>query len=208
MKQRRARLSPQLHGVAAWIATSRPDIFRKILENDPEILLRGDLEIVNQSDKECLVDALLRQYDRETLLDFDRNIRGMYRKLYHSRLEVQLLPYICDKTKGDVVRRVAIFIAEACELHSLQEDPANIALDLTQSMHIREIASHAICNIGDNKTKTRLLPLATGDAGSDPDDQLKGYGLRCQRRFKSAQYRQDNSAQPYKYLCSSINADA
>jgi hypothetical protein len=121
---------------------------------------------------------------------------------------VQLLPYICDKTKGDVVRRVAIFIAEACELHSLQEDPANIALDLTQSMHIREIASHAICNIGDNKTKTRLLPLATGDAGSDPDDQLKGYGLRCQRRFKSAQYRQDNSAQPYKYLCSSINADA
>jgi hypothetical protein len=172
------RLSPQLHGVAAWIATSKPDIFGRILENDPEILLRGDLEIVNQSDKERLVDALLRQYDRETLLDFDWNIRGMYRKLYHSRLEVQLRPYICDKTKGDVVRRVAIFIAEACELHSLQEDLANIALDLTQSMHIREIASHAICNIGDNKTKTRLMPLATGDAGSDPDDQLKGYGLR------------------------------
>jgi hypothetical protein len=31
---------------------------------------------------------------------------------------------------------------------------------------------------------------------------------RCQRRFRSAQYRRDNSAQPYKYLCSSINADA
>jgi acylphosphatase len=30
----------------------------------------------------------------------------------------------------------------------------------------------------------------------------------CQRRFRSAQYRRDNSAQPYKYLCSSINADA
>lgn len=173
------RLSPQLRGVAAWIATSRPDIFRRILENDPEILLLGDLEIVDQGNKEDLVDALLRQYDRETLLDFDWNIHEMHRKLYHDRLAEQLLPYIRDKTKRDVVRRVAISIAEACELHSLQEDLANIALDLTQSMHIREIASHAVYTIGNDKTKARLLPLAMGDAGSDPDDQLKGYGLRA-----------------------------
>jgi hypothetical protein len=36
-------------------------------------------------------------------------------------------------------------------------------------------------------------------------DNIPNY---CQRRFRSAQYRRDNSAQPYKYLCSSINADA
>jgi hypothetical protein len=173
------RLSPQLHGVAAWIATIRPDVFKWILEKDPEILLRGDLDIVNQGDKKNLVGALLRQYDRETLLDFDWNIRGMYRKLYHNGLAEQLQPYICDKTKGEVVRRVAIFIAEACELNSLQEELANIALDIEQSTHIREIASRAVCTIGDIETKTRLLPLATGETGSDPDDQLKGYGLRA-----------------------------
>lgn len=173
------RLSPQLHGVAAWIATIRQDIFKRILENDPEILLRTDLEIVNYNDKENLVGSLLRQYDRETLLDFDWNIRGMYRKLYHNGLAEQLRPYICDKNKGEVVRRVAIFIAEACELNSLQEDLADIALDREQSMHIREIASRAICTIGDIKTKNRLLPLATGEAGDDPADQLKGYGLRA-----------------------------
>ena len=32
--------------------------------------------------------------------------------------------------------------------------------------------------------------------------------VKCQRRFKSAQCQRYNSAQPYKYLCSSINADA
>jgi predicted NACHT family NTPase len=173
------RLSPQLCGVAAWIATIRPDVFRRILENDPEILLRGDLDVVNQVQKENLVDALLRQYDRETLLDLDWNIGGMYNKVYHNGLAEQLRPYICDKTKGEVVRRVAIFIAKACELHSLQEDLANIALDIKQSMHIREIASGAVCTIGDIETKTRLLPLATGDAGDDPYDELKGYGLRA-----------------------------
>jgi hypothetical protein len=29
----------------------------------------------------------------------------------------------------------------------------------------------------------------------------------CQRRFKSAQFWRDKSAQPYKYLCPFINAD-
>jgi predicted NACHT family NTPase len=173
------RLSQQLCGIAAWIATIRPDVFKRILENDPEILLRSDLDVVNQRDKENLVGALLMQYDRETLLDFDWNIRGMYSKLSHNGLAEQLRPYICDKTKGEVVRRVAIFIAKACELHSLQDDLANVALDVEQSMHIREIASGAVCTIGDIETKTRLLPLATGDAGDDPDDQLKGYGLRA-----------------------------
>jgi hypothetical protein len=82
----------------------------------------------------------------------------MYGKLSHSNLEEQLKPYVCDKTKGEIVRRVAIYIAEACRLQSLQDELANIALDITQSIHIRAIAAHALCSVGDDKTKSKLRP--------------------------------------------------
>jgi predicted NACHT family NTPase len=174
----RGRLMPQLHGVAAWVANYMPEVFNKIIELDPEILLRSDLSIMKETDRSALVDSLIRKYDDETLLDIDWDIRRMYGKLYHSSLEEQLKPYICDTTKGEIVRRVAIYIAEACGLKSLQDELANIALDPTQSMHIRVIAAHALCNVGENTTKAKLRPLATGDAREDTNDDLKGYGLR------------------------------
>lgn len=174
----RGRLTPQFHGVAVWISNSAPEVFKRIMDVDPEILLRSELEIMKESDRASLVNSLLRKYEEETLLDLDWDIRRMYGKLSHSNLEEQLKPYISNKTKGEIVRRVAISIAEACRLQPLQDALANIALDQTQLMHIRAIAAHALCVVGDNETKAKLMPLATGDAGDDTEDELKGIGLR------------------------------
>lgn len=174
----RGRLTPQFHGVAVWISNSAPEVFKRIMDVDPEILLRSELEIMKESDRASLVNSLLRKYEEETLLDLDWDIRRMYGKLSHSNLEEQLKPYISNKTKGEIVRRVAISIAEACRLQPLQDALANIALDQTQLMHIRAIAAHALCVVGDNETKAKLRPLATGDAGDDTEDELKGIGLR------------------------------
>ena len=172
-------LVPQLHETAAWLAGMVPDLFRQIMKVDPEVLLRSDVATADVKDRAALVEILLRLYDEEKLLDRDWDLRKRYRKLAHPGLAEQLRPYICDTTKGVVVRRVAIDIAEACELQRLQDDLTDIVLDCSQPLPIRVNAAYAVGRIAYNETKVKLKPLATGKAGDDPQDELKGCGLRA-----------------------------
>ena len=173
------RLVPQLHETAAWLAGMVPDVFRKIMRAEPEVLLRSDVATTDVKDRAALTEALLRLCDKEKLLERDLVIHGRYRKLAHQDLAEQLRPYICDHTKGVMVRRVATDIAEACELETLQDDLVDVALDISQALPVRVNAAYAICRIGDDETKAKLKPLAIGEAGDDPDDELKGCGLRA-----------------------------
>lgn len=173
-----SKLVPQLHEAAAWIAGMLPEVFRKITSVNPEVLLRSDIATTDLKDRATLVDSLLKIYDEEGLLDRDRDNRKRYKRLANPGLAEQLRPYICDNTKGVIVRRVAINIAEACELQALQGDLANIALDQKEPLPIRKEAAYAIGRIADDTTKVRLKPLAIGESGEDPNDELKGCSLR------------------------------
>ncbi len=174
----KAKLVPQLHETAAWMAGIVPEVFRKIVRVNPEVLLRSDITTADPKDCATLVESLLRAYDEEGLMDRDWNNQKRYKKLYHPGLADQLRPYICDGTKGIIVRRVAIDIAEACEIKVLQDDLADIALDRKQPLTIRKEAVYAIRYIADENTKARLKPLAVCETEEDPDDDLKGCVLR------------------------------
>lgn len=173
------KLVPQLHEVAAWLAGMKPNVFREIMEAEPEVLLRSDVATADEKSRAALVETLLRLYNEEKLLDHTLGTHEQYRKLAYPGLAEQLQSYICDDTKGVIVRRVAIRIAEACELQMLQGDLAHIALDASQPLSIRINAAHAINHIGDDETKAKLKLLATGEPGDDPDDELKGCGLQA-----------------------------
>src|SRR6185369_16166618 len=69
--------------------------------------------------------------------------------------------------------------AEWCEVQSLQEDLARLALDESADIDLRVNAAYAVTRIADSQTKAKLKPLAFGEAGDDPDDELKGRGLRA-----------------------------
>lgn len=170
------KLVPQLHETAAWLAGMNRDVFFEIMKIDPDVLLRSDVATADVQDKAALVEALLRLFDEEKLLD-DWSQRGQYGKLAHTGLADQLRPYIMDSSKGIIVRRVAIDIAEACGLETLQTELANLALAPFQPLQVREQAADAVINIGDDETKARLKLLAMSKAGDDPNDQLKGFGL-------------------------------
>lgn len=174
-----AKLVRQLHETAAWLAGMMPEVFRKITSVSPEVLLRSDIATAEIKDRAALVESLLKTYDEGRLLDRDWNNQNRYKKLYHPGLADQLRPYICDGTKGIIVRRVAINIAEACELRTLQDDLAIIALDQKEPLPIRNAAAYAVGRIADDITKVRLKPLVTGEAGGDPNDELKGCILRA-----------------------------
>ncbi|MBN2007153.1 MAG: hypothetical protein JXA21_27630 [Anaerolineae bacterium] len=171
-------LIPQLHETAAWIAGMMPEVFQSIMQINPEVLLRSDVTAADIESRITLVDILLKLYDEEELSDRDWTIRESYRKLRHPNLAKQLLPYILDNSKGIIVRRVAVDIAEACELQEIQEDLLTIVLNPLQPYEIRVNSAWALYRIADETTKAKLIPLISDKAGVDPDDDLKGCALR------------------------------
>ena len=173
------KLVPQLHQTAAWLAGMTSQVFREIMKTDPEVLLRSDVATADVNDRAALVETLLNRYDEQQLLDRDIGLRIRYEKLAHPKLAGQLEPFIRDRTKGLIVRRVAVDIAEACQLRDLLPVLTDLALDSSESLPVRVNAAYAVARIGDDATKARLKPLATGDAGDDPDDELKGCALRA-----------------------------
>jgi predicted NACHT family NTPase len=173
------KVVPQLHELAAWLATMVPDLFRRLMKADAEFLLSSDAATTDFRDRQDLVENLLALFDQGELLDFDWDLLRRYRKLRHPNLTQQLQPFIRDKTKGTVVRRVAIHIGEACEVQSLQELLVQVSLDTSDNYEVRVAAAFAIFRLGDKAAKRAMRPLALGTAGPDPHDDLKGCGLEC-----------------------------
>jgi hypothetical protein len=171
------KIVPQLAETAAWIAGMNDRIFEAIIETDPEVLLRSDVAKADNQSREKVVESLLQHFDDEVLID--TRLRNLYSKLDHPRITTQLSPYIRDRSKGWLVRRVAIDIAEACDVRELQNLLADIALDATEAHNVRDQAVHAVARIGDENIRSRLKPLLTDEAGDDPNDQLKGSACRA-----------------------------
>lgn len=172
-------LIPQLHETAAWLAGLDINVFRQVVDADPQVLLRSDIATADVADRSRLVENLLRLFDEEKLLDSDYDLRRRYRNLSHPQLTEQLRPYVTDHTRNALVRRVAIDIAEACHVSTLQDELVAVALNQAESIEARINAAYAIVKMGDNDARAALRPLALGQAGSDPDDELKGCGLRA-----------------------------
>jgi len=171
------RIVPQLHEAAAWVASLDAQSFDKIMSQDPVVLLRSDVAAAAPENRQRLIAALLPLFEQEKLRDSDS--RGQYGKLNHPVLSSQLRPYIRNRTVGWLARRVAIDIAEACNCQECVPDLLAILLDQTEDNAIRVNAAYAVERIGDANAKVQLRPLAFGQAGQDPDDDLKGCGLRA-----------------------------
>ena len=170
------KIIPQLGETAAWLAGMIPEIFQAIVQAEPDLLLRSEVATGDPSRRAELVKALLQLYEDEHSYDRDRL---HYKNLAHPGLADQLRPYIVDKTKGVIVRRVAIDIAESCNIQSLNKALLSVALDTSDNQLIRIQAAHAIGRIGDDETRKELKPLVLADNADDLQDELKGSALRA-----------------------------
>ncbi|HAX76397.1 MAG TPA: hypothetical protein DCY88_11290 [Cyanobacteria bacterium UBA11372] len=169
------RVVPQLQETTAWLASIIPEVFQEIVKTDPDVLLQSDIATAEDTDKAKLVESLLKLRNEEKLAySWQR-----YTNLNHPGLAEQLESYIRDSWKNQWSRLSAINIARYCDVKAVQDSLADIALDPTQLYIVRTNAADTVCVIGDEKTKARLKRLALGEAGDDPYDDLKGYGLRA-----------------------------
>lgn len=170
------KIIPQLGEAAAWLAGMIPEIFQAIVRAEPDLLLRSEVATGDSPRRAALVKALLQLYEDEHAYDRDRQ---HYKNLAHPGLGGQLRPYITDKTKGVIVRRVAIDIAESCNIQPLNDVLLEVALDTSDNLASRVQAASAIWRIGDDQTRKRLKPLAFSDDANDLSDELKGSVLRA-----------------------------
>jgi predicted NACHT family NTPase len=173
------RLIPALRQVAAWLAGMREDVLLDLLELDPESMLRSAASALGETARAALVDALLNKYDVGALVDRDREQYQHYHRLIHPGLAEQLLPYIADSARSSVARRVAIDIAEACALRELVNNLVAVALENEEEIGARVNAAYAVTRIGTVEERGRLKPLVYITSETDPDDELKGCGLRA-----------------------------
>ena len=173
------KLVPQLHGVAAWLASREPQIFIETLKTDPDVLLQSDVLSTDEASRAALVEGFLRMLDERKIQHPGYEAHWHYRKLTHPDLVAQLRVPLQDQKRSLVARQAAIDIAAACEVKALQDDLANIALDQSEPLELRIPAAYAVARFGDSAVRSRIMPLAEGEAGEDPGDELKGCGLRA-----------------------------
>jgi len=173
------KLVPQLHGVSAWLSSMRADVFHAVLEREPEVLLRSDVNAPTNEDRAALVSVLLQACEAGDWIDRDWGLHQRYALLRHPTLAEQLSPYISDAGKGDAVRRVAINIAVACEERSLSGDLVGVALNSDTPVHTRVNAAYAVISIGDDASRGSLGTLINTPTELDPDAELKGCGLQA-----------------------------
>lgn len=173
------RIIPQLAETAAWLASMDQDVFQEIIGSDPQVLLRSDVAKADNQGRAALVGSFLKLLDEERITDAGWDLHTHYSKLRHPQLASQLKPYILDRGKAVMVRRVAVDIAAACELSELQNLLVEVALNGEEEYEVRVRAADVVAAIGDDKVIRRLRPLIELAWAEDPEDDLKGAALRA-----------------------------
>jgi hypothetical protein len=140
-------------------------------------LLRGDLSSWSADDRASLVRSLLDSVERKRSTESPCSNAEAYGKLIHPGLAAQLRSVITDGQLGVTTRRLGFLIAEKCKLKELQPELLQVALDATDHPKVRAGALSALKQCGDASVPSLVRPLAAGNAGPDPDDDIKGNAL-------------------------------
>ena len=173
----RRKLVPQLHEVAAWLATMTPDVFDRILDVDPEVLLASDLASSDSDRRRRLATRLLSLIEDGEITDSNWGFAA-YRKLAHPDIASQIRPFLVER-QDRRIRYTAIWVVVACALTELQDDLLAVAFDPSDDYEIRWRAVWALGHIADASTRLKLRPLASAKPGQYPNDELQAYALEA-----------------------------
>jgi hypothetical protein len=170
-------LVPQLSTVAAWAASISSDIRAALMAEEPVALMRGDLSNWGAEDLSSLTGSLLHFLDGQHFHGEHFGLVQSYGKLMHPGLAAQLRLWIEDRTRGLSSRRAAVSMAERCGLYELQPQLLSAALDASEDGSVRSLAVSALKRCGDASVAARILPLARGEVGPDPHQDIRGKAL-------------------------------
>jgi hypothetical protein len=171
------KVIPQLNETVGWLVSFIPDLFKKLMDYDPEVLLKSDVTLQEDLSKERLVANLLRLFEEQKAFDLNYTFKSYYHKLNHPYLADQLRPFIVDKTKDWHVRYEAVDIAEKCNVLALQDELSKIFADKNDLYYMRINTGWALNRIADVEHKKMMKNVLFGDLSDDEDDEIKGICL-------------------------------
>jgi len=171
-------LIPQLYETASWVAGWNQDFFSRISRTEPQVLLRGDCENWTDADRSRLVDSLLIGISQGEVNYREIGPFQNYEKVKHGNLAKQLKPWLTDKTKSEDARSVALRIGAICKTVDLANEVSDLALDISENLHLRKDAAWAVAELGEEYSTRKMLPLVYCKTGDDSQDELKGYALK------------------------------
>lgn len=150
-------VEPPLAELAAWLAILAPIFRERLLDQEPEILLRADIATFPIPEKQQLVDRLIA--GAQTGRIFERaNERRYYQGLAHPGLALQLRGCIRDRAASINARRVAFNIAAACRCHAILADALACLADATDR-EIHSLAAATIPALSQRRDAARLIAL-------------------------------------------------
>ena len=174
------QLIPQIHEVAAWLGSIDATFFARIVELEPEVLLLSDATARDDSAKSALAQSLFSRIDQDELSRSQvHDIAHYLHRLQHEGLSEFLREILVDSARSPESHQLAVRIAEGCGLKELTIALADLALNPSLCLDLRVTAAYGVVALAVDVQCERLKPLAKGEAGEDPQDQLKGIGLRA-----------------------------
>lgn len=173
------RLVPHLRDVAAWLMTLSPSTFGFLVEAQSEVLLRGDVSVLNAKARETLVFSLLKRAEVERINDWDFRVRTNLGNLAFPRLTETLLTAINDRNAGVDTRKLAVRLAELNRVAGTVDTLTTLALSADEPDYLRADAVRAVGTIGREGDRRRLIPLALDVLPDDPNDDIKAAALQA-----------------------------
>jgi len=170
------RVAPALRGVTAWLTSNNEDVFRQVLQLDPEVLLFSDLSTATDAQRAELVDWLLGEARANNPLVHEWGMFWTYRKLKHTGLTSQLEPVI-KGSPSTTERFCAIEVAQACTGAGSSKLLTDLALREDQPLSLRIAAASCVADHGNEIDKARLLPLALQVPKDNEEERLKAQAL-------------------------------
>lgn len=169
------RIVPQLHEVAANVAHMIPGTIDLISRHDPEVLIRSDMSIATNEEKQVAVAALLQLYATERAHE-STYISVDYSSLAHPNLADQLRPYLIESDWNVEVCNLAIKLIRDCKITELQQELLDLVLNISTPMIVRADAAGALKEVGDYETRQQLEPLTRETASIEHED-LRGFAF-------------------------------
>ncbi len=174
------KIIPQLREVVAWLCSFNQDLYDKIIDSEPEVLLQTDLMLFSDEKKEEIINQLLHNYEKSSLKLRFFDLTSQYKKLNHPNLSLQIQEYIKNPENPRDTKIFAIKIAEECNLLSLIPLLIGLVLDDGEDIQIRKFAAYALESFSNTQNIEEiesLKPIALSDENSGDDYDLKGISL-------------------------------
>jgi hypothetical protein len=171
------KIIPPLNETVAWLVDMKPDLFKHLVKNNVEVMLKSGLILQDNNDKALLVRHLLTKFAQQKLFDLKYSFNNYYKKLTHPNLSKQLRPFIIDKKKSWYVRTAAILIARECDQVELLDDLVKIFCDSNDSLEIRIDIGWCLYHIADEPSLLKMKKVLDTDLKEDEDDELKNVCL-------------------------------